>query len=290
MTNPEFPNLWTVTMSSYLCYLHLVRVCVYCMHLVIGAGNVRPLVANVDSFAGFAADSLHLMPYTWSIWWCGQCSSHIQEIRPLLPVREGTCWCCPGPTAPKVSQSQQPRRWRRRTLVALVLIVTGPTIDIEWVQCSNAMSTADVLTPCWSYSPKSRVDRHDWRKHASANLRRLSHWLPGTQSKYNLKPLVKKKWINQGATDIVCGCILKDTDQAKDLSWVKSLALRSMAVKTHKNRSRHRKTLQDHQLRPKPQLRQVFWSAPMWAPVFTNLHEWCFQQSRLWSNVSFNQK
>ena len=80
--------------------------------------------------------------------------------------------------------------WRRRTLVALVLIVTGPTIDIEWVQCSNAMSTADVLTPCWSYSPKSRVDRHDWRKHASANLRRLSHWLPGTQSKYNLKPLV----------------------------------------------------------------------------------------------------
>lgn len=100
-----------------------VCVCVYCMHLVIGAGNVRPLVANVDSFAGFAADSLHLMPYTWSIWWCGQCSSHIQEIRPLLPVREGTCWCCPGPTAPKVSQSQQPRRWRRRTLVALVLIV-----------------------------------------------------------------------------------------------------------------------------------------------------------------------
>lgn len=28
MTNPEFPNLWKVTVSSYLCYLHLVSECV----------------------------------------------------------------------------------------------------------------------------------------------------------------------------------------------------------------------------------------------------------------------
>lgn len=96
----------------------------------------------------------------------------------LIKLPKGTCSCCQGQVAPKVSAGQNikkcietssihimPYTLQAKTDAKLLWHPFLDITDITHLHCSS------MCTPCWMCWPKWSAGHHGWRMHALANLR-----------------------------------------------------------------------------------------------------------------------